>query len=198
MVALARVDAVLAVPELYDVADAVAHRAVVLDAQVLEGVDEAALHVAALLSAYSRVDQTLAATHAVEEVLQRREPVAVAVVDEAPRLRRRVPVLEVGQCAVLVAPHDALATDRLLSYAAHHLADVEAAAPRAAPGHDDARVAHTEPLLDGFTRLVTGLGELIHDLDLEGLLHRLAWEALELAGLGLVYEVLDALLHPSS
>ncbi len=195
VVALRGVYAVLAVLELDDVAYAVTDRAIVLDPEVLKGVDEPALHIAALLGADGRVYEPLASTHAVEEELDRREAIAVTVVDEAPRLGRCVVLLEVGEGAVLIAPHDALATDGLLAHAAHHLPDVEARAPGAAPSHDDSGVPHAEALLDGLTRLITCLCELVHHLDLERLLEALAWKPLKPVGIVVLYEVLDVLLH---
>ncbi|MBA7480250.1 hypothetical protein ES707_15699 [subsurface metagenome] len=63
MVALGRVDPVLSILELDDAALGVPDGAIVLYPEMLQGVDEAALHVAALLGTDGGVDEPLPATH---------------------------------------------------------------------------------------------------------------------------------------
>src|ERR1041385_7316086 len=110
-----RVDAFLAVDELDDGAGGVAHGAVLGDLEVLQGVDEAALHVAGAAGADGRVDEALAATHGVEEVLRGRQAGLVGRGDEALGLGAEVAPLEVRQGALVVAAVDALAADGLLA-----------------------------------------------------------------------------------
>ena len=121
----AAVHPVLAVGELDDVAERVADRAVVLDHDVLERLDEPTLDVARLGRLNRRVDQTLATGHGVEEELLRREPAQVRVLHEAARLGRIVVLGEVRQRAVLEAERDPLALDRLLTDTGRHLRDVD-------------------------------------------------------------------------
>jgi hypothetical protein len=78
------VHAVLAVEELYDRAHAVAHGVVIVDGEVFERLDEAALDVARVRSLDGGVDEALAAAHRVEEELLRREALEVRVLDKAP------------------------------------------------------------------------------------------------------------------
>ena len=100
-----------------------------------------------------------------------------------------------GERPVQVAAHDPLASDRLLADGAHHLAYVEAGAPRPAPGHDDARVGYLQPPLDDVSGPVPRLRELVHHLDLEGVLQRLTRQPLQPARVELLYQSLHVLLH---
>src|SRR2546430_15995173 len=94
MVALGRVDPILSVSDLDNVAPGVAARGVILDPQVFERVNEPALHVAALLGPDGRIDQPLSSPHGVEEELYWFKAVTVAVIDEAPRCSPHVSRLE--------------------------------------------------------------------------------------------------------
>ena len=102
------IHAVLAVEELEHLPLRVAHCAVVLDRDVLHGLDEPALDVTRLRSLHSSVDQTLATAHGVKEELLRGEPTQVRVLDKAARLGTVVVLGEVRQRAVEEAVWDAL------------------------------------------------------------------------------------------
>ena len=71
------VHAILAVQELQHLAPSVANGTVVLDHDVLHRLDQPSLDVARLSSLDGSVDQSLAATHGVEEELLRRQPAQV-------------------------------------------------------------------------------------------------------------------------
>jgi len=74
-----RVEAIVTKHKLDDLAGGGAHGAVVLDAQVLEALDQSALHVARLGRLHGRVHQPLPAGHGVEEELGGGQPVVEAV-----------------------------------------------------------------------------------------------------------------------
>ena len=144
VVGLGRVDAVLSVEELDDVAGGVPDREVVLDAEVLHRVDEPPLHVSALLGPDGRVDEPFPPSHGVEEELRRGEPVAVVSLHKALGLRGEVAWREVAERPPAEALLDPLSSDRLLPEGGGHLPEVEARAPRAGAGHDDSGVLDGE------------------------------------------------------
>lgn len=82
---------------------AASHRAVVVDIKVLQRLHQAARHVARLCRLHSRVHQTLAPSHRVEEELVRLQPREEAVGDEALARGRLVPAREVRQGSILQA-----------------------------------------------------------------------------------------------
>src|SRR5881396_3005267 len=125
MVALGRVDPILSVSDLDNVAPRVSDRRVILDPQVFERVDEPALHVAALLSPDSGIDQPLPSPHGVEEELYRLYPVTVAVIYESPRCSPHVSRLEEAERSSPVSSKDPLASNRLLAHIRGHLANVQ-------------------------------------------------------------------------
>ena len=147
MVALGRVNAILSVEELDDVASRVPDREVVLDPEVLHRIDEAPLHVARLLGPDCRVDEPLPASHCVEEELRRSKPVPVVSLDETLGLRREVIGQEVAERAPVQSLLDPLPSDRLLSQGCCHLSQVEGRTPGAGPSHDYARVLGRERLV---------------------------------------------------
>lgn len=165
----AGVEAVLAVGELDNGLVAVADGVVVVDVEVLEGLHEAALHVACLGCLDCRVDKTLAAAHSVEEELVGREAVVEAVLDKA--FSRGVLGVdgEVGESPADEAVGDARATDDLLADAGDHLADVDGGALGAAAGHDEGTVVVVELVEAHLALIVAHLGELACDLVLQGL-----------------------------
>ena len=165
----AGVEAVLAVGELDDGLVAVADGVVVVDVEVLEGLHEAALHVACLCCLDRRVDEALAAAHGVEEELVGREAVVEAVLDKA--LCRGVLGVdgEVGEGPADEAVGDAGAADDLLADAGDHLADVDGGALGAAAGHDEGAVVVVELVEAHLALVVAHLGELACDLVLQGL-----------------------------
>ena len=191
VVALCHVYAVLAVQELYDVPVRIAHGPVVFQPYVLEGVDQAALHVAALLRANGRVHQPLPAAHGVEKELQGREPLAVVCLYEAVRVRIVVVLAVVGQGAVGVAGQQARPAPGLLAEGAGHLAYVERRAARAGRGHDARRVGLVERLVRLVAGAVARLGELVYDVRLEGLFGREPARQFQRALFGLRDQLVD-------
>src|SRR5437667_8646590 len=147
MVALGRVDPILSVSDLDNVAPRVSDRRVILDPQVFERVNEPALHVAALLGPDSRIDQPLSSPHGVEEELYWFKAVTVAVIDESPRCSPHVSRLEEAQRSSSVSSKDPLASDGLLAHIGSHLANVERGSSRACSAHDDPAVIHLEVLV---------------------------------------------------
>ena len=188
------VHAVLTVEELEHLAARVAHGAIVLDHHILHRLDEAALDVAGLGGLHSGIDQTLAATHRVEEKLLRGEAAQVRVLDEATRLRAVVVLCEVRQRPVEEAVGDALTLDVLLPDAGDHLRNVDERALRAGDDHVLDVVGFAERLLRAGARRVTRLVEHLVDDLLEGLEHRVAGLALEFARLGALDDRLHLLL----
>ena len=120
-----RVDAVLAVLVLDDRAGGVAYRPVLVDVEVLEGVDQPALHVAGPARPHGRVDQTLPPSHGVEEVFRRRQAALVVRGDESAGVGAQVAAAIVRQRPVEESPHEALAPDGLPPNGAGHLRQVE-------------------------------------------------------------------------
>src|SRR5579871_2317251 len=188
-----RVDPVLAVLVLDDGARGVPDRAVLGDLQVLEGVDQPALHVPGPARPDRRVDETLAPSHGVEEVLRRREPALVRRRDEPAGVGPQVAPAEVRQGAAEVAAQEALAPDRLLAHGARHLRQVEHGAPGPGLRQDHGRVLETEVAARDVTGGVPCLAELAADHHLEGLLDGAAGHLLELALRVLLDELGDLL-----
>src|SRR5581483_2938253 len=185
------VHAVLAVDELDDGARGVAHGAVILDLQVLQRVDQAALHVAGPARAHGGVHEAFAATHGVEEELQGREAALVRVLHEALGLGAQVAHREVGERAAMIAARDALAAHGLLAHAAGHLGEVEHGAAGAGLGHDDRAVLQAEVRAGDLAGFVTRLSKLLHDLELQRLLQVAAGKLLEDALVVGVDELVD-------
>lgn len=175
---------VLAVDELDDVAERVAHGAVVGDHDVLERLDEPALDVSRLGGLDGRVDESLSPGHGVEKELLRGEAAEVRVLDEAARLGRVVVLGEVRQRAELEPERHALALDDLLPDTGRHLGDVDEGALGAGNDHLLDVVVLLERLLGGPSGRVTRRVERLVDLGLERLADRHARLGLELVELG--------------
>src|SRR6266568_1141672 len=152
MVALGDVDPVLTIPDLDDVSPRVSDRRVILDSEMLESVDETALHVPALLSPHCSIDQPLSSSHCVEEELYRFQSIPIAVIDEA-------------ASSSSVSPQDPLSTTRLLTHVRSHLPNVERRASCARPRHYYATVVHLEVLVCVFSRDIPSSRQLVHDVD---------------------------------
>eukprot|EP00052_Salpingoeca_macrocollata_P029267 m.293933 g.293933 ORF g.293933 m.293933 type:complete len:699 (-) comp22962_c0_seq7:2402-4498(-) len=127
------VHAVLAVAQLDQIAVGVAHRAVVLQTQALHALDQAPLDVAGLCRLDSRVNETLAPAHGVEEELLRRQPSQVRVEHKPLGVGPVVVLDKVRQRAIAEAKGNALALDVLLAHAGNDLGNVEVGA--LGPGH---------------------------------------------------------------
>src|SRR3989449_10719763 len=113
MVALGDVDPILTIPHLDDVSPRVSDRRVILDSEMLESVDETALHVPALLSPHCSVDQPLSSSHCVEAELNRFQSIPIAVIDDAPWCRSPVSWFDEAESSSSVSSHDPLSTNRL-------------------------------------------------------------------------------------
>src|SRR5437879_11451178 len=121
MVALGDVDPVLAIPYLDYVSPRVSDRRVVLDSEMLESVDETALHVPALLSPHCSIDQPLSSSHCVEEELYRVQSIPITVIDEASRCSSHVSRFEEARGSSCVSPQHPVSTNILLSPVCAHL-----------------------------------------------------------------------------
>src|SRR5438034_11683168 len=106
MVALGYVDPVLNIPHLDDVPSRVSDRRVILDSEMLESVDETALHVPTLLSPHCSIDQPLSSTHCVEEELYRVQSIPITVIDKAPRRSSHVSRFEEAETSSSVSPQN--------------------------------------------------------------------------------------------
>src|SRR5438132_8775419 len=125
MVALGDVDPVLPIPYLDYVSPRVSDRRVVLDSEMLESVDETALHVPALLSPHCSIDQSLSSSHCVEEELYRFQSIPIAVVDEAARGSSHVSRFEEAESSSSVAHQPLPSPNRQLSHVLSHLPNVD-------------------------------------------------------------------------
>src|SRR5213592_1837959 len=153
MVTLGDVDPVLTIPHLDDVSPRVSDRRVILDSEMLESVDETALHVPALLS-----------PQCVEEELYRVQSIPITVIDEAPRCSSHVSRFEEAESSSSVSPQDPLSTNRLLTHVCSHLPNVERRASCPRPRHYYATIVHLEVLVCVFSGYVPSSRELIHDV----------------------------------
>mmetsp|Transcript_7818 Transcript_7818/g.23150 ORF Transcript_7818/g.23150 Transcript_7818/m.23150 type:complete len:273 (-) Transcript_7818:1948-2766(-) len=184
------VEAVVAEAELHHVPGGGAHRQVVLEGQVLQGLHQPPGHVARLRRLHSRVDEAFSAAHRVEEELGRLQAAVEGVLDEAARLGLLAPLEEVRQGPVHETVFDPLAADVLLPQARHHLAQIDGRALGAARGHDARLVHEVQRLLAHLAHLVSDLAQLaVHD-GLQGLLGVAARLELQRA----VVVLLDALV----
>src|SRR6266480_194276 len=165
MVALGDVDPVLTIPYLDYVSSRVSDRRVILDSEMLKGIDETALHVSALLSPHCSIDQPLSSTHCVEEELYRFQSIPITVIDEASRCSSHVSRFEEAESSSSVSPQDPLSTNRLLTHVCSHLPNVERRASCPRPRHYYATIVHLEVLVCVFSGSVPSSRELIHDVD---------------------------------
>src|SRR6266480_3017405 len=124
MVALGDVDPVLTIPHLDDVSSRVSDGRVILDSEMLESVDETALHVPALLSPHCSIDQPLSSSHCVEEELYRVQSIPITVIDEASWCSSHVSRFEEAESSSSVSPQYPLSTNRLLTHVCSHLPNV--------------------------------------------------------------------------
>ena len=184
-------EAVLAVEELHHLVLRSAHSPIILDHHVLESLDQSALDVAGLSSLDSRIDQSLATAHGVEEKFLWCQAGQVAVLDETFAGWAVVVLAEVRQRALTEAEGDTLTFYVLLTNASHDLRDVEIGALGAGGDHGLEAVPHEEILERELSRIVTSLVERAVDLELEAVEHALAWLLLERAYLGIVDDLLD-------
>src|SRR6266699_1044200 len=116
MVALGDVDPVLTIPHLDELSPIGTDRRVILDSEMLESVDETALHVPALLSPHCSIHQPLSSTHCVEEELYRVQSIPIAVIDEAARRSSHGSRFEEAESSSSVSPQDSLSPNRLLTH----------------------------------------------------------------------------------
>ena len=159
--------------------------------EVLEGVDQPALHVAGPARPHGRVDQTLPPSHGVEEVFRRRQAALVVRGDESAGVGAQVAAAIVRQRPVEESPHEALAPDGLLPDGAGHLRQVEHRPARAGPGENDSRVLETELTAGDLPRVVAGAAQLAPDQHFEGFLEGPAGLLVELALAVLLNELVD-------
>ena len=135
------------------------------------------------------IDETLAATHGVEEELLRGEATEVRVLHKAAALGAVVVLVEVRQSPEPEAVRDALALDVLLPHAGGHLRDVDEGSLRTGVDHPLDAVVLLQRLLRLLARVVTRRVEHVVNLALKGLLQRHAcvaergeWAAKEVGG----------------
>src|SRR2546428_10556252 len=166
MVALSDVDSILPVPDLDYIAPGVSHCRVILDSEVFESVEEAALHLSALLGPHSGIDEPLSSSHCVEEELYRIQSISVTVIDETPRRSSHVSRLEEAEGSSSVSPQDSLPANRLLANIGGHLSNIEGRASGASSRHYVSAIVHLEVLVCVFSRDVACSQELVHNLDL--------------------------------
>src|SRR2546427_13092455 len=165
MVALSDVDPVLTIPHLDYVSSRVSDRRVILDSEMLESVDETALHVPALLSPHCSIDQPLSSTHCVEEELYRFQSIPIAVIDEASWCSSHVSRFEEAESSSSVSPQDPLSTNRLLTHVCSHLLYVERGASCARPRHYYSTIGHLGVLVFVLSRDIPSSRVLVHDVD---------------------------------
>src|SRR5207244_7184843 len=191
--AAGRIDAVFAELELDDRVRRVSDRAVLLDLQVLEGVDQAALHVSRPRRPHRGVDEAFPSAHRVEEIFRRVETALVRRFHEALRLRAEVALLEMWEGAVPVAAAQALPADRLLPDRSGHLGEIEHRPASAGSSHDHRAVLDPQVLARDLAGLVPRAAEDLHRFDLERLFEGPTGHLLELAPLVRLHEALDLL-----
>src|SRR5438034_10022213 len=165
MVALGDADPILPMPDLVDFSARVSDRRVILDSEMLESVDETALHVPTLLSPHCSIDQPLSSTHCVEEELYRVQSIPITVIDKASRCSSHVSRFEEAESSSSVSPQDPLSTNRLLTHVCSHLPNVERRASCPRPRHYYATIVHLELLVRVFCGYVPSSRELTHDVD---------------------------------
>src|SRR5207244_9882474 len=163
MVALGDVYSILTISYLDYVAARVSHSRVILDSEMFESVDEAALHVSALLSPHRSIHKPLSSSHCVEKELYRVQPVPIAVIDEAPRRSSHISRFEEAEGSSSVSPQDSLSSNRLLAHVSSHLSNIERRASGPRPRHYDSAVVHLEVLVCIISRDIACSCELVHD-----------------------------------
>src|SRR5437667_12641621 len=114
MVALGHVTSILTISYLDYVAARVSYGRIVLDSEMLKGIDETALHVSALLSPHRSIHKPLPSSHCVEEELYRFEPVPIALIDEATRRTSHDSRFADADRPSAVPPQHSLSSARLL------------------------------------------------------------------------------------
>src|SRR3989441_2594016 len=181
MRAVGDVGAVLAIPLLDDVSARVSDRRVIVDSEMLESVDETALHLPALLSPHCSIDQPLSSSHCVEEELYRVQSIPITVIDEASRCSSHVSRFEEAESSSSVSSQDPLSTNRLLTHVCSHLPNVERGASCARPRHYYATIVHLEVLVCVFSGYVSSSRELVHDVDFQRLFKRLSGKTFQRA-----------------
>lgn len=197
------VESVVAVHELDDSSDRVAHRAVVATREILERLHQSTRHVPRLGRLDRRVDQALTSRNGVEQELGRDEPRVERVAHKALRGGVLGSLAEVGEGAVLEAVGHPRAGDDLLSDASDHLGDINLGACTSvryarkrggrtlgsAGGHDEGRVVAAELRHADLSDLGADLGEHAGDGRLERLVGVGPRLVLELARARLVDEL---------
>lgn len=113
--------AILAITQLDHLVDGVAHCAVILHHHRLHRLDETTLDVTGLGSLDSCVDETLSASHGVEEELCWCQAGQVGVLYKASALRAVIILNEVRQCAVFEAKGDSFTLHVLLPHHSNNL-----------------------------------------------------------------------------
>lgn len=173
------VDAVFAEFELNDMIDSITDGAVIADSEVLEGVNEAALHVARLRGTDGGIDETFAAALGMEEEFDRIEAYTIVGFDKAAGGGTEVFPMEMGEGAGAIAPEDAFTTDGLLAENDAHLGEIEDIAAGAGSDHDSDGIGGGELLAGDFTGTIAGFGEDLHDSHFEGFFEGAAREAFQ-------------------
>mmetsp|Transcript_6640 Transcript_6640/g.16012 ORF Transcript_6640/g.16012 Transcript_6640/m.16012 type:complete len:609 (-) Transcript_6640:1097-2923(-) len=175
------VQPVVPVPELHHLPVGVAHRPVVADRQVLQGLHQPARHVPALGRLDRRVDEPLPPRHRVHEELGGGEPAEKGVFDKPLGGWVLAVDAEVREGAANEAVGDASAGELLLAYAPDHLGYVLVGPFALAQRHHQHLVVIVEGLLGSSGDLVANLVELLTHQLLEGKLQVAARNPLQLA-----------------
>jgi len=175
--------AIFTVNKLDQMVTRCSHSTVILDHDIFESFDQSSRNVTSLGSLDSSVNQTFSTTHSVEVKLRWSKSTQIAALDEAFRLGSKVILGEVRQGSLVESEWDSLTFDILLAYTSHDLRNVDVATLGACTDHISEPVGQAQSIESDVARLVTSIIELLVDLSLETLLHRLSWLRLELAKL---------------
>lgn len=118
-------EAIFSVEELDNLILGGSHCAIILNHHILKCLDKPALDVAGFGSLDCSIDETLTASHGVEEELLRSEASQIAVFDEALTGWTKIVLAEVRQSPLAETEGNTLTLNILLPHTSHNLRDVK-------------------------------------------------------------------------
>ena len=122
---LHRVDSIFAIVELDDIVVCITNGSVMLDREILHGLNELTLNITCIGCLYSGINQTLTTRHGVKEELLRSQTTNEGGLNESTSLRTIIVFLVMRQGTIRKSIRNTLTLNRRLSQTRHHLSYVQ-------------------------------------------------------------------------
>ena len=155
---VARIQPISSVCKLNNLIGRVPNSCVIMNAQILQTLDQPPLHVPSLRSLHSCIDQTLTSSHRVEKELCGSQTGVETVSHEAFSFGFFGPLCKMRQWTTFKTIWNPFATKSLLPNWCHHLTDVDEGSFGSSEWHDQGTVRMRQIGFTGFSTLISNRG----------------------------------------